>query len=77
MHDVTREVRNRHSLVNYIQSATIKHHIRRAVAKAAAENLTQFAEVNSDSSINAAAATIVDAESDTAAADSSAPPIKR
>ena len=82
LHDVTREVRNRHSLVNYIQSATVRHHIRQATAKAAAENLSQFVELDGDLPAEESTVTSVNADSVStaaidAAAESSASEIQR
>ena len=45
LHDVTREVRNGHSLINYIQSETLRNRIRCVIASAAAEHLSHAAGV--------------------------------
>ena len=60
VHDVTREVSSRHSLVNYVRSTTMQCRIREMVARAASQRMGVVAEVSGAEPL------IVDVESDDA-----------
>ena len=57
LHDVTREVRNRHSLVNYIESSNLQCRIRQIVSDVAPEHLNQIVETELGASVEEIAAT--------------------
>ena len=57
LHDVTREVRNRHSLVNYIESSNLKCRIRQIVSDVAPEHLNQIVETELGASVEEITAT--------------------
>lgn len=55
--DVTREVRNRHSLINYIQSANLQSRIRQMVSNVAPNHLSRIVETELGTPVEEVAAT--------------------
>ena len=76
LHDVTREVRNRHSLINYIQSTKLRQQIRRVIANAAAEHLSPLVEVNGEQAAEEIASSELSPSSGSAT-DGPATPVQR
>ena len=76
LHDVTREVRNRHSLVNYIESTTVQRCMLRVVANAKAEHSNQTVEFCGQQVAKEVASTSTNLEGNSAAT-SPEPSIKR